>query len=386
MSPCKRELFDIPDDVAYFNCAYMGPLSRAVAAAGLRGIEIKSRPWALRQEDFFTESDRARQLFAGIVGATADDIAIVPSASYGLAIAAANLSIEPGGEILCLQDQFPSNVYCWRDLATRSGGHIRTVTRDEARNASGETDWTPAVLDAISERTAIVALGHCHWTDGSLVDLVAVGDKTRAVGAALVLDVTQSLGALPLDIAAIDPDYLVAAAYKWLLGPYSLGFLYVAPRRHEGRPLEHNWIDREGSEDFAALVNYRDGFQPGARRYDMGERANFHLMPMAVAALEQLGDWGIKAIATTLSARTGDIAARAAALGYTSTPPELRAGHFLGLGVPGDPAAVLRACADEGVHVSVRGSTVRVTPHLYNTDADTERLLGALHSAAGRRR
>ena len=136
---------------------------------------------------------------------------------------------------------------------------------------------------------------------------MSVAARCREVGSALVIDATQSLGALPLDLAAIRPDFLACAGYKWLLGPYSLGYLYVAPRWQDGRPLEHNWIARTGSENFAGLVDYQDGYQPGARRFDVGERANFGLMPAGIAGLEQLLRWGQPAIIETLAARTADI-------------------------------------------------------------------------------
>ena len=126
----------------------------------------------------------------------------------------------------------------------------------------------------------------------------------------LVVDGTQSVGALPFDVAAIRPDFLVVATYKWLLGPYSAGYLYVAPERHDGMPIEHNWADRTRSENFTGLVDYRDAFAPGARRYDVGERGNFHLLPMANAALRQVHEWGVENIQETIRARTRRIAER----------------------------------------------------------------------------
>jgi selenocysteine lyase/cysteine desulfurase len=238
----------------------------------------------------------------------------------------------------------------------------------------------------MDDKTAIVALPHCQWTDGALIDLETIGSKARALGAALVIDITQSGGALPFDVQAVRPDFMICATYKWLLGPYSLGFLYAAPDRQEGRPLEENWIAREDSEDFARLVDYKDGYQPGARRYDMGERSNFHLMPMANAALEQILDWGVEAIAATLGAKTASLARRAEALGLKSAPPDRRAGHYLGLRPHGSyPADLLQKLAADGVFVSIRGSAMRVTPHLYNTAADEDRLMAALaaHLGAG---
>jgi selenocysteine lyase/cysteine desulfurase len=376
MIPCQRHLFDLPDDVAYLNCAYMSPLLKHAAAQGAEGIARKTRPWTISPDDFFADSEKARALFAELLGASADDIALAPAASYGVAIAAANLSFGEGRRILVLAEQFPSNVYAWRELAKTRGGEVVTLERPP------DGDWSAAILARLDERVAITALPHCHWTDGGLIDLVSVAARCREVGSALVIDATQSLGALPFDLAAIRPDYLACAGYKWLLGPYSLGYLYVAPRWQDGQPLEHNWIARTGSEDFAGLIDYQDGYQPGARRFDVGERANFGLVPAGIAGLEQLLRWGQPAIIETLAARTADIVERAGALGLCALPAQLRAGHFLGLRLPGGaPAGLPERLAKEQVYVSLRGDSLRVTPHLYNNDADVDRLFGVLERA-----
>lgn len=373
---CQRHLFDIPDDIAYFNCAYMSPLMHKVVAAGQQAVTRKANPWRITPPDFFTTPERARTLFARLINATADDIAMVPACSYGTATAAQNLPVAKGQKLIVLQDQFPSNVYPWRELAREREAEVVTIPR------GGNDGWTPRILDAITEQTAIVALPHCHWTDGSLVDLEAVGRRCRAMGAALVLDLTQSIGALPIDVARVQPDFAVAAGYKWMMGPYTLGFLYVAPKYRDGRPLEHNWIARQGSENFAGLVDYRDDFQPGARRFDMGEGANFSALPMVVAALEQLLDWGVENTQATLTAMTKQIAERAAPLGLRASDPSLRAGHFLGLGFPGDvPNGLPDRLGAENVYVSVRGQSMRITPHLYNNEADVDRLIGVLAAA-----
>jgi selenocysteine lyase/cysteine desulfurase len=374
--PSQRHLFDLPADVAYLNCAYMSPLLKRAVEVGADAIAGKSRPWRISAQDFFTESERARALFAELLGARADDIALVPAASYGLAVAAANLRPEPGRRILVLAEQFPSNVYTWRALAARTGAEVITIER------AADADWTRALLARLDERVAIAALPHCHWIDGGLLDLAAIGTRCREVGSALVVDATQSLGALPLDLATVRPDYLVCPGYKWLLGPYSLGYLYVAPAHQDGVPLEQNWIARAGSEDFARLIEYQDLYQPGARRFDVGERSNFALVPVGVVGLEQLLAWGVDRIAATLAARTAAIVERAAGLGLAATPPHLRAGHYLGLRfLQGAPERLPERLAKERVYVSVRGDSLRVTPHLYNEDADIDRLFEVLATA-----
>ena len=375
--PSQRHLFDIPDEVAYLNCAYMGPLMHSVVEAGDRGIRAKARPWGISSADFFSDGERARELFARIIGADAEGVALVPSASYGLSCAARNAKAARGDRLVVLAEQFPSNVYTWREVARTTGASLVTVARP------ADDDWSRAVFAAIDERTAVVALPHCHWTDGARLDLVRIGARCREAGALLVLDLTQSAGALRFDAAKVRPDYVVCAGYKWLLGPYSLGFLWAAPKHRDGKPIEYNWIGRAGAEDFAGLVDYRDEYQPGARRFDVGERSNFILVPMLNAALERILDWGVEAIEATLAARTADVAARAARLGLGSAPAALRAGHFLGLRFPDGalPAGLLAALAAEQVHVSVRGASMRVTPHLYNTGEDVDRLFAALARA-----
>jgi selenocysteine lyase/cysteine desulfurase len=376
MIPCQRHLFDLPSDVAYLNCAYMSPLLKRAANVGAEAIARKGRPWTITADDFFADSERARQLFARLLGASAEAIAIVPAASYGLAVAACNLPLAAGERVLVLAEQFPSNVFTWRELAKQRGGEVLTIGRPP------DGDWTRAVLAQLDDRVRIAALPHCHWIDGGLLDLGLIGERCREVGSALVIDATQSLGALPLDLEHVRPDYLVCAGYKWLLGPYSLGYLYVAPQHRDGRPLEQNWIAREASEDFARLIDYAERYQPGARRFDVGERSNFALLPVSIVGLEQLLSWGVPAIAETLAARTAVIARRAAGLGLTSMPESRRAGHYLGLGFPrGLPAGLPERLAEERVYVSLRGASLRVTPHLYNDEADVERLFAVLDRA-----
>lgn len=373
--PSQRPLFEIPDDVTWLNCAYMSPQLRGVRAAGEEALSRKAQPWNIRPAHFFDEAEALRALFAQLVGADPEGVALVPSVSYAMAVAAANLPLREGQRLLVLAEEFPSNVYPWRDLAQRTGATLSTVPRPP------DGDWTRALLEAMDDRTALVAAPHCHWTDGTRVDLAKVGARAREVGALLAVDATQSLGALPLSVQEVQPDYLVAAGYKWLMGPYSQGYLYVAPRHREGRPLEMNWITRQRSEDFARLIDYRDEFQPGARRFDVGERSNFLLVPLAIAALRQLLAWGVPSIQETLRELTRRAAHGAQTLGLEVPPEAHRAGHLVGLRRRGGyPADVTSRLAERQIHVSVRGENLRVSPHLYNTAAEVDRLLEALES------
>jgi selenocysteine lyase/cysteine desulfurase len=371
-----RHLFEIPEDVTYLNCANMAPQPKSVTDAGFGAVRAKESPWRLTAPQWFSGAETLRALAARLLDVETDGIALVPAVSYGVAVAARNLKVSPTQTIVLLDQEFPSNVYAWRELARKTGCRITTVRR------SGNTSWTEALEDAIDEKTAIVAAPQCHWTDGSKVDLERIGKRAREVGAALVIDASQSLGACPLDLGRVQPDFLVAVGYKWLLGPYGLGYLYVAPKWREcGMPLEQSWLTRAGSEDFARLVDYRDEYRPGARRFDMGEFPQFVLVPMAIAALQQILAWGVSNIQETISTLTGRVAEYARGEGYAVLPPEQRCGHMIGVrhpeGVPGELAALFR---EARVFVSIRGDSIRIAPHLYNDGNDIERLFEVLRA------
>jgi selenocysteine lyase/cysteine desulfurase len=378
MLPCQRHLFDIPDDVAYLNCAYMSPLMKPVIEAGATGLARKAHPWELTADKFFTGSEEFRTTAAELLDCSADCIAIVPSASYGVATAARNLPVRKGQSILVLDEQFPSNYYPWQRLAEENGASLKIVPWPD------DHDWTAAVLSHLTHDVGIAALPHVQWTSGGHLDLVRIGEACRRVGAALALDLTQSLGALPFSVREVQPDFFVAANYKWLMGPYSTGLLYVAPKWHGGRPLEENWIQRANARDFTSLILYTEDYEEGARRFDMGERSNFALLPAAARAMKQLLEWDVMQISETAAALNRQIATAAAELGFLSPPDELRAPHYLCLrrnaGIPRELPEVL---ARQKVFVSVRGSSIRVTPHVYNSAADAERLISCLRQTAG---
>ena len=369
----QKYLFEIPDDVTYLNCAYMAPLLRSVTEAGFMGVRRKSEPWGISATDFFDEADETRAAFASLIGGDADGVALMPSTSYGVATAAANIALDPGQRIVLLAEQFPSNVLGWRVLAQRTGAEIVTVPRPT------DGTWIDSLKAILDDRVGVIAVPNCHWTDGSVLDIRKTAELASSLEAVLVIDATQSLGAFPFDVEEIQPDFLIASAYKWLLGPYSMAYTWVAPRWRDGSPIEQSWLNREASVDFARLVDYRDTYREGARRFDVGETANFALMPMALTALRQILAWDVDRIAHTLRSLTGRIAEEAEAIGLLVPPPAMRAPHMIGITVPdGIPPDLPERLASEHVFVSVRGDSIRVSPHLYNDEQDVKRLIEQL--------
>jgi selenocysteine lyase/cysteine desulfurase len=370
----QRHLFDIPEGITYLNCAYLSPPLSRTAQAGIEGIGRKVHPWTIVRRDFFADLEEVRGLFARLVGTSADDIAIVPASSYAAALAGANLPLGKGQTVIVIEGEHFSNVYQWKLRCQQVGAQLITVP------APLQTDWTQGILERINANTAIVAIPHYHWHDGRLVDLNAVAAAARKVGAALVIDGTQSIGAAPLDLAAVKPAFLFCSAYKWLLGPYGLAFLYVDPAYHSGRPLEHHAYNRAGAADMPSSSGYADEFMAGARRYDFGERSNFINLPMIKASLAQLLEWGGPAeIQRSLAPFVAQINEEGVRCGLAASPKGSGAAHFTGLRVPGGiPKGLQDALAAEGVYISVRDECLRISPYLYNSMDDVARLFEVL--------
>ena len=373
----QRHLFEVPEEVVYFNTANMSPLLGAVREAGQSGLDRRSAPWLVAAADWFEDVERLRELYARVLCADTDGVALVPATSYGLAIAARCVTATPGDQVLVLAREYPSNYYTWRRFCQRTGAEL--VVADRERGES----WTDAALAQISERTRVVAVPNVHWTDGSLIDLEVVVPAARQAEAVVVIDASQSLGAMPLEVSRLRPEFVVSVGYKWMLGPLGLGGLYVREDFRDGEPLEENWINRAGSDDFAALVDYTDEYRPGARRFDVGQRTSFGLVPMAIAAAEQLLGWTITSVAENLRKVTDQIAQRVEALGFATAAPDQRGPHMLGIELPREAArATAQSLTSSGVVASVRGSSLRIAPHLHTTQHDIDRLLDALTAAA----
>ncbi len=347
----------------------------------MRGILRKREPIGILPEDFFKERDEVRQRFSQLIGVSDPTrITIIPSASYGIAIAARNLPVRSGENIVILHDQFPGNVYTWREKASIEEAELRTVSPANSHAPVKGQSWNERILDHMDKNTAIISIPHVHWTDGTLFDLKAISKRARELGAALVIDATQSVGALPFDVTQIRPDVLIAAGYKWLLGPYSIGVAYFSSRFDQGIPLEETWIGRKGSENFSNLVEYQDNYQQGAIRYDVGESSNFILLPMLSTALGLLEEWTPHAIQHYCRQLSDRLIDQVTQLGFLSEEREFRSGHLVGLTLP--EAVALEPLKKElqrrSIFISVRGHSLRISPNVYNTLEDIDALVEVL--------
>lgn len=379
---CQRDAFQLAREDHYLNCAYMGPLPRAAEEAGFAAIRRKAVPTRITPPDSFWDTDELRRLYARLIGASDPArVAVQPGVSYAVATAAKNVPVSAGQNIVLTHEQFPGNVYAWHRLAAESGAEIRAV--DPGEGSGRGRRWNERLLESIDTNTAIVSVPNVHWTDGTWFDLAAIGARCRDVGASLVVDATQSVGALPFDASIIQPDVVVCATYKWLLGPYSLALTWYSDRFDDGIPIEETWIARRNSRDFQHLVDYQDDYAPGAVRYDMAERSSFFLAPIAKASLELILEWSPDRIQAYCRGLTADFLRESAELGYSVEHEEWRGSHLFGLRMPDgiDLTALKATLAERNVSASLRGSALRLSPNVYNDAEDIGALLDVLRGA-----
>ncbi len=378
MLPSQRALFDIPGDVCYLNAASYTPLPLATLEAGRAAVGRKGRPWLIDNDFAAGQYDRTRKAAARLINAEAADVALVPSISYGVATVAKIVPVPSGARVIVLKDDHSSPVLEWTTRARDGAFTVDTVP------IPSDHDWTSAVLETIARPgappVALVSISSVHWADGAVLDAAAIGRAARAQGAIFLIDATQGAGVIDLDVRALDPDFVVFPTYKWLLGPYGRAFIYVAKRHHNGIPLEQTSYGRKAVRAEQDVYFTDTDYVGDARRFDMGERDHFISMEMASIGMEMMADWGAQAVAARLGALTTRLAAgldEARRAGGISFPhAKLRTPHILSLGFrKGVPKGLPQSLAAQKVYVAPRLGRLRVSPHVYNEEADIDRFI-----------
>ena len=381
ISTSQSHKFSLPEDLTYLNMAYMSPLLKLSEVTGIEGLLKKSNPANLTIDDFFQPVDLLKKTFGKLIDADSKQIALTPSVSYAMANAANNISYKTDGEIIFLEEQFPSHYYVWADAAKKHNQSMINVGSGSDPSSRVQT-WNANIIKSINENTTAVCMPHVHWTDGSLYNLMAINEACKKHNAYLIIDGTQSVGALPLSIAETGIDVLVVAGYKWLLGHYGLGLAYYSEKFNDGTPIEHNWINKKDSDNFSALVNYSDTYREGAARYSVGEKSNFTLMPMLQSGLEQILEWGVaniqaycKDLHVKLIAELEGTPFRVPAIGESSSHlTSIRFDNSI------DLDKIKSAFAEENIFVSYRGDAIRVSFYVFNEEEDVRKMGRVLRS------
>ncbi len=381
---CQKHLFSLEEGTHYINCATMAPNLKSVEEAGIQGILRKSQPQYITSQSFFETVEPVKEAYSTLINCPEPErIVILPSSSYGMAIVAKNLyrkpNLQAGQEIVMVSEEFPSDVYAWEEVCADKGLVMKVVPPPEGLENRGKI-WNERLLEAITTNTCLVVVSPTHWADGILFDTETIGKQCRSVGALLVLDGTQSIGAMPFDVQKVQPDAIINPGYKWLLGPYSAGVAYFGPYFDEGTPIERNWINRVGSEDFKGLMNYQTQYRNKSDRYNMGEKSNFILNPMLAAALTQINTWGVDSINQYCDELLKEPLTLLQEKGYWVDEKPYRSNHLVGIRIPpkADYLTIQKALQERKVFVSFRGEAIRLAPHVYNDANDIDVLMDGL--------
>jgi selenocysteine lyase/cysteine desulfurase len=377
MLPSQRDLFEMPRHICYLNSASYSPLPLKTQEAGRAAVGRKGTPWTLDAGFANTQHERARAAAARLINAGPADVALIASVGYGVATAAKVVAIPRGARIIVLENDHSSPVLEWQTRAEAQGFVIETVRQPD------DGDWTSAVLATIERSGAppvgLASISSVHWSDGGLIDVEAIAAALRRQGAMFLIDATQSAGVLAMDVARLDPDFVIFPTYKWLLGPYGRAFVYVAKRHQGGIPLEQTSFGRRDvrAENEVYLADLR--YVADARRFDMGERDHFISMEMAAIGMEMMAEWGTAAVSQRLAMLTERIADGLHGIGVSMLERRVRAPHVLSLNFKdGMTKSLVDGLAADGIYVAPRLGRMRISPHVYNDEADCDRFVAAL--------
>lgn len=374
--PCQKHLFSIDEGTHYFNCAYKAPLLKSAEMAAHEELKMLRTPSQLKPEDFFEDAAAVKSTFARLTGSTQDQIAILPSTSYAFSSVLNNVAGKQNGKAITLADEFPSGVFALQRWCADQLQQLQFVGPGKGEHPQGPA-WNQRILESIDDSTSVVLISSIHWINGIKFDLEAIGNKCQAHGAVFIVDGTQSVGVLEIDVNRCRIDALVCASYKWLFGPYSVALAHMGPRFHAGRPLEESWMNRTNASAFHALTDYDTNYSPGAGRYDVGEKSNLILMPMLKVALEQVAEWTPRGIEAYCSALTQPLKPHIAANDPCTSS------HLFTLKLPPetDHASLRQRLQERNIILSQRGPNLRVSVHLFNDYCDITALLRVLEDA-----
>jgi selenocysteine lyase/cysteine desulfurase len=381
MLSSQKHLFTLDPSVTYLNNAYRGPLLKSSEDAALKDLIQMRSPHVLRSEDFFSGVERVKNLFGKLVNCSSNQVALIPSTSYGFACVLNNWNPGKGKKAITVMDEFPSGYFSIKRWAEEQDSPLVIIGPEAQINEIGKS-WNERILSEIDASTGVVLISSVHWMSGVKFDLKEIGKRCHEVGACLVVDGTQSVGVLDIDVTEYQIDALICATYKWLLGPYSLALAYFSERFNEGKPLEESWLNRTNSKDFSGLTNYQSQFIAGASRYDVGETSHFILLPILEQALIQILNWQPLQIQEYAGKLKDKLVKFQSEKGIFMESSEFSANHLFALPLSPDQdlQQVKHLLEQEKVMVSVRGTTIRVSINVFNEDQDLDRLMELLDS------
>lgn len=356
---------------AYLDHAAVAPLSRPALEAITRWSREASEAGDIEWLRWANEVERTRRIAARLLGASPTEIALLPSTTAGINLVAEGLAWQSGDNVVTLDDEFPSNLYPWMHLGDR-GVETRRVPTDR-----GRVDLD-RLADACDEQTRVVTVSWIGYATGCRRDLAAIGQIARDHEALFFVDGIQGVGAFPVDVDALEIDFLAADGHKWQLGPEGAGIAYIRQERLPLlRPTGVGWNSVQHAHDFSRIeLNLKDD----ASRYEGGSQNMAGQMGLG-ASLKLLESLEIANVAASILAWTDAACERLreidAEIASPRTPEE--SSGILAFELPGcDPQALRRKCLAAGVALACRDGRLRISAHGYNDQEDLDRLINAL--------
>jgi selenocysteine lyase/cysteine desulfurase len=362
-------------EAIYLNHASTGPLPRRTVRAVEAFTALRAEPFRLPETLQFDTLARTRELCAGLVGATAGEIALMVNTTYGINLAARALPIGEGEIVVTSDLEFPANVYPWMALERSRGARLQMIP---CVDRLPDEDAILRALDRPGVR--VLTISWVSFATGYRVDLARLGRACRERGIYFVVDAIQGLGPATLDVRECEIDVLACGGQKWLLSPWGAGFTYVREGLvRELEPHAVGWMSVRGSDDFRRLCDYDLTYRDDARRFEMITLPfqDFAGMNASLELFFELGPSAIAAHVEGLAARIIDWAARRSDVRLvTPRSPARRAGIVAV--APADPEGASRRLAAAGVSHSLREGAIRFSPHFYNTAEEVDRALDAM--------
>jgi cysteine desulfurase / selenocysteine lyase len=373
MTGWRKEWFEI-EDATYLNAAGQGPLPRVALHAAAQALEWKKFPHTLPDTAGFELPDRVRTSLAKLIGGRAAEIAITTGASSGLAAVAAGLDWKPGDEVLIARGEFPAHFATW--LPMQAAGPLKVIVVEPRARFLKADDF----LDHIGPHTRLVSTSLVRFDDGALLDAAKVARACHAAGALLLLDAAQCAGAMPINVREVGADFLTASGYKWLLSPYGTGFFWAREELIEQmRVGPFYWMALENAAQFDALSSGEYRLAKGARRWDSPETASFSNLAAMNASIELLLRIGIETVwehtRGLIEMMIERLPRDRCVLASPASSVERGSYACIAARKPEKTAELFQRLQKANVIVSLREGALRISPHLYNSEGDINRLL-----------
>jgi len=374
----REEWFEF-EDATYLNLAGQSPLPRVSVRAVQAALEAKKFPHHKTDATYFEVPNRIRENIARLIGGKPEEIALTSGASAGAAAVAYSLKWNPGDVVVLAKGEFPLQYTSWKPMEEREGLQVKIVGPKERFISSDD------LIAAMTPRTRLVSVSLVRYDDGSLLDAPRVARACHQQGALLLLDASQCCGAMPMDVKQLGADFLVCAGYKWLLSPFGTGFFWVKSEHLSGaRPGPFYWMAVQGADNFSSLHFDDPKPAPNAKRWDAPEWAsyfNFNLAAMD-ASLELVSRMGPERVAAhnrklidfMFDRLPKDRCVPASPLDAAERGPY---GCFSARSRE-RTSELYQRLRKENVITSLREGNIRVSPHLYNTERDIDRLISVI--------